>query len=72
VSPNNRVEIERANLRHLIDHPEDLVLMALSPRDFSVPELRAAYSKIIEAAQAGQAVPEDVMLLLTVRPGEWP
>jgi replicative DNA helicase len=70
VSPLNRFDIERGNLRHAVDHPEDLVSMALSPSDFSVPEFRQAYREILKAAQAGRPIPDSVLALLAAQTGE--
>lgn len=66
--------VERANLRDMLDHPDSLRVYrdecGLQPRHFANPHYRRAYESILAAAANGQAIPDDVLALLTARGGE--
>lgn len=63
-----RAQIERTNLRYLIDHPEALTIyrddVGLTERDFADPNARRAYAAIVKAAASGGAIPDEVYALL--------
>lgn len=74
IKQERRDRIERANLRHMLDHPEALSIFrdecGLEPKHFKNPHYRRAYESILVAAANGLAIQDDVLALLTARDGE--